>query len=87
MVKPVFGLVKKTRKQDEVKRVDALRLKKYVSCYINQYRNGDFDYFVSNAMTPVEHLFDNHAFCDKSWCWARELAYQSEEIIRKTRDK
>ena len=87
MVKPVFALVKKTRKQDEVKKVDALRLKKYISCYINQYRNGDFNYFVKNAMAPVEHLFDNHEFCDKSWCWAKELAYKTEEIIRKTRDK
>jgi hypothetical protein len=66
MAKPIFALVKKTRKQDEVKKVDALRLKKYISCYINQYWNGDFDYFVSNAMAPVEHLFDNHAFCDNS---------------------
>ena len=29
MVKPVFGLVKRTKKQDEVKKIDALRLKKY----------------------------------------------------------
>ena len=45
---------------DEVKNIDALRCKKYVGCYINQHRAGDFTYFYNNAFASVEHLFNNH---------------------------
>ena len=48
MVKPVFNLVTKTKKLDEVKMIDALRLNRYVSCYIAQNRNGDFEKLQSN---------------------------------------
>ena len=50
---------------------------------MNKYRKDNFDFF----LTPIEHLFDNHTFCDKPWCWARELVFKNEEMICKTRDK
>ena len=87
MVKPVFNLVTKTKKLDEVKMIDALRLKKYVSCYISQNRNGDFDKFVSNAKAPVEHLFDNHEFCDDSWCYAKDISNKTHQIILSSSQK
>ena len=73
MLKKIFGLVTATRKADEVKNIDALRLRKYTGCYITQNRNGDFDTFVKNARAPVEHLFSNHEFCDLSCCWFKEI--------------
>ena len=57
MVRSIFSLVSVTRKQDEVKNIDAFCLKKYTACYINQHRNGDFKTFLANARAPVEHLF------------------------------
>ena len=80
-VKPVFKMVKQTKKQDEVKKIDAMRLKKYITCYITQYREGDFEYFFKNALAPLEHLFDSHLFCDKKWCWHKELEERSQQII------
>ena len=81
-VKPVFKMVKQTKKQDEVKKIDAMRLKKYITCYITQYREGDFEYFFKNALAPLEHLFDSHLFCDKKWCWHKELEERSQQIIQ-----
>ena len=61
MVKFVFALVKRTKTRRS-KKIDALRLKKFISCYITQYWNGDFEYFYQNTMAPVEYLFDNHIY-------------------------
>ena len=87
MVRPIFGLVQSTKNPDEVKMIDALRLKKYVSCYIVQHRNGDFETFVANAKAPVEHLFDNHEFCDESWCYAKELMFQTEQLVTQSQEQ
>ena len=81
MSRPIFNLVQGTKNPDEIKMIDALRLKKYISCYILQNRNGDFDKFVANAKAPVEHLFDNHEFCDESWCYAKELTCRTEQLV------
>ena len=81
MSRPIFNLVQGTKNPDEIKMIDALRLKTYISCYILQNRNGDFDKFVANAKAPVEHLFDNHEFCDESWCYAKELTCRTEQLV------
>ena len=72
MVKPIFVLVATTKKLDEVKNVDALILKKYMSCYIMRNRMDNLEKFIKTAKAPVEQLFGNHAFRDPSWCWWSE---------------
>ena len=42
MVKPIFVMVTTTRIPDDVKNLDALRLKKCTSCYIMRRRTDDF---------------------------------------------
>ena len=86
-IKAIYKLVKQTKKVDEVKKIDAMRLKKYISCYLNQYREGDFEYFFKNALAPLEHLFDSHIFCDKRWCWHKELEEQQQQIILTAKSK
>ena len=68
MVKPIFRLVKKTKDPNSVKTIDALRLKKYLSCYIMQGRDQDFETFYNNRYAPLEYIFDNHAYCSPVWC-------------------
>ena len=70
MVEPVFNLVSSASNPHEVKKIDALRLKK-IACYIHQYCNGDFEYVVRNSIASVDHLLDNNDFCDKSWYWVK----------------
>ena len=84
MVKKVFAMVGSSKKLDEVKTLDALRLKKYTTCYISRHRTDDFASFYANARAPVEHLFGNHSFYHPSWCWSREIDHRMIEVIQKS---
>ena len=68
MSKPIFVMVASTKNQDEIKYVDALRLRKYTSCYILRHCTCDLRSFLRIARALDEHLFSNHEFCDTSWC-------------------
>ena len=81
MIKPIFARATKTRDNKRIKMIDALRIKKYTSLYVFQNRTGSFDKFVNNALAPVEHLFNEHSFCDSAWCWSRELEEQVDKIL------
>ena len=78
MVKPIFAKVSKTK---PIKNIDAMRIKKYTSCYIVQNREGDFNKFVANALAPIEHLFNEHSYCDAEWCWSKEMDEKVHEIL------
>ena len=45
MLKPIFAMVTSTKNPDEVKHVEALRLRKYTSCYITRHRIDNFTSF------------------------------------------
>ena len=66
ILKPIFAMVASTKNPGEVKHVDALRLRKYTSCYITRHRTDDFSSFHRNTKGPVEHLFSDHELCDAS---------------------
>ena len=70
-----------------MKQIDTLKLIKYITCYIAQYRQGDFDYFVKNALAPLEHLFDPHVDHDKQWYWHKELEDISQQFIETAKNK
>ena len=84
MVKSVFELFSNTTKADEVKRIYALRLRKYTSYYMMKHRCDNFLSFFRNCKAPMEHLFDNKVFCDVSWCWAKEIDMGIHDIIMKS---
>ena len=81
MVKKLFARVSKNKDPNKIKNIDALRIKKYTACYITQKRTGDFGDFVRNALAPVEHMFDNHIYCDSSWCWSKEVQDKVHRIL------
>jgi hypothetical protein len=87
MVKPIFARVSKTKNMNNIRNIDAMRIKKYTSCYIMQNRQGCFKKFVANATAPIEHLFNNHIYCDSSWCWSREIEDKVHEIISMRNNK
>ena len=82
MGKAIFKLVSKTKNKDEVKTIDALRLKKYFSLYIAQNKMKPFEEFVTNAKAPIEHLFQDHTFCDESWCYAKSISQKLHNTIQ-----
>jgi len=81
MAAPIFKLVKDTKNPHECKKIDAMRVKKYIGCYIYKNRNLPLDEFVRRARAPIEHLFDCHEWCDKEWCWAKELDDAQHKVI------
>ena len=80
MVKPIFKLVSGVKDLDCCKKIDPLRLRKYTRCYISQNRNLPIDDFVRNAKAPVEHLFNDHQWCNASWCWAKDLDNKTHKM-------
>ena len=81
MVRNIFAKAVKSKNAQKIKTIDALRIKKYTSLYIHQNRTRDFSSFLTNAMVPVEHLFDNHSFCNPEWCYSKALEDKIDEII------
>ena len=90
MAKPLFKMAKSESKDPErCKKIDALRLKKYIGCWIYQNRNLPIEEFMAKTSAPVEHLFNCHEWCDHQWCWAKELELKKMELVtaNKTSEK
>ena len=81
MCKPIFAMVTNTKDPDKCKNVDATRIKRYTSYYIRQNRSRPLVEFVANAKAPIEHLFNDHSWCDASWCWSKELQEGTHKIV------
>ena len=86
-IKSKFKMAKNTNKRDELKKVDVMRLKKYINCYVAQYRTDNFDYICRNTLAALEYLFDSHLFCDKQWCYYKELEFRTQQIIEHARNE
>ena len=63
--KMVFDLVAKNK---GINKLDALCLKKYYQYFIKQNRSKGLSYLMEYKWCPLEHLFDNHEFCESTWC-------------------
>ena len=87
MCKPIFGMVTGTKDPDKCKIVDATRIKRYASYYIRQNRSNPLAEFVKNAKAPIEHLFNDHTWCNATWCWSKEMEEKKEQIMSATIDK
>ena len=60
-------------------------MKKYIGCYIYKNHHLPLDKFVRRARAPIEHLSECHEWCDKEWCWAKELDDAQHKIILSNR--
>ena len=55
----------------KIKKLDALRLKKYYSYYIKMNREKSVEDMMKNIMAPLDHMFDDHHLCDSKWCYKK----------------
>ena len=39
---------------------------------------------MNNARAPVAHHFNVHTYCNRSWCWPKDLDDMEEEAAKKT---
>ena len=62
--KPHFQLVGKYG----MKPGHAERFKKYFTFAVHQYRHEPLAQFRNHVKASVEHVFNNHEYCDTSWC-------------------
>ena len=72
-------MVTTTKDPNLYKMIDALRIKKYLGCFIYKNRNLPLADFVKKAHAPIEHLFNCHEWCDSEWCFAKSLTEKSHE--------
>ena len=79
MVKGIFTLPLINKAESECEKIDALRLKKYIGCWIGKNKLLPFDEFKARAKAPIEHHFGQHEWCDREWCYAKELDMAREE--------
>ena len=38
---------------------------------------------IKKANAPIEHTFNCHEWCDKEWCWAKQLDLRQFELTTK----
>ena len=82
MCKPFFKMVSNTKDPSKCKTIDALRIKKYLGCWIYKNRLLPLDQFVQKSRAPIEHLFNCHEWCDADWCWSKALTEKSHEAVK-----
>ena len=73
VTKPIFALANATKSQLACTKVDTIRVKKYYGYMIKNNRMkiiGEIK-FVSKVV--IEHLFNNHEYCDSRWCRPKKL--------------
>ena len=66
--KPIYLLASLSKNVSSYTKVDDIRFKKYFGYMIKPNRNSSISQIMTASKAVVEHLFDNHAFCDKKWC-------------------
>ena len=81
MCSPIFAMISDTKDPDKCKHNDATRIKRYTGYYIRQNRTKDLDTFVRNAKAPIEHLSNEHSFCDAEWCWSKAMQEEEHKVL------
>ena len=80
--KPFFKMVDKTKDPTKCKTIDALRLKKYLGCYIYKNSHLDLNEFVMKSRASIEYLFNCHEWCDSEWCYAKALTEKLQDVAK-----
>ena len=83
MSAPIFAMVTKVLDPNKCEMIDAMRVKKYVVCCILKNNHLPLDQFHQKMRAPLEHLFNNHEWCDGDWCWEKELDSRTFDMILK----
>ena len=70
----VYELAKQPLKVSMVRKPMAKRIKYYWGCVLNQVKDlkmeTEWDKIVRRMKAPLEHLFDDHTYCDIEWCYS-----------------
>ena len=81
VAKAIFVLAHLPKSQSKCSNVDALRIKKYYGYMIKQARNLTIDELRQRCKAVIEHLFNDHTYCDLSWCKPKQVELEVNKII------
>ena len=68
VAKHFYALANQPVSKSRVSKDMAKRLKKNWGYMIIQNRGKTMDEFIKSAKAPLEHMFNDHTFCDPKWC-------------------
>ena len=68
VAKPFYTLVFLPKSQSTCTNLDAMRLKRYFGYMINSNRMNEISEIVTASKAVVEHLFNDHIYCDENRC-------------------
>ena len=74
-------MVTQSKDPTKEKNIDAMRMKKYIACFVYKNRLLPIYEFVRKSRAPVEHLFNCHEWCDSDWCWAKNLTEKTNNAL------
>ena len=81
VAKAIFALVHLPKSQSKCTNIDALRIKKYHGYMLKQSRNLTLEEITNNCKAVIEHLFDNHEYCDVAWCKPKRIKAEVQRLI------
>ena len=83
--KAIYELAMKSKKESTVSKDLAKRIKYYWSCVLNQLRDldieADWEEIERKMRAPLEHLFDDHTYCDEEWCYSLQAKSGNHQYI------
>ena len=80
VAKPFFSLAATGKSNTDCTPVDAARIKRWWGHMIKMYRGAPFKRLKQAVDSVLEHLFDDHKYCDIKWCKVlRERQAQQEQ--------
>jgi len=68
VAKPFFALANAPKSQSLCTKVDAIRVKKCYGYMLKNNCNKTIDEIKVASKAVIEHLFNNHEYCDSRWC-------------------
>ena len=81
----LYELAKAKLADSTVNKDTAKRLKLYWSQMLNQIKHlsveEDWEVINKRVRAPVEHIFNNHEYCDIAWCYAKQAAADNQQYI------
>ena len=79
--KKFFDLAYATVAKSRVSIAIAKRMKTNWGNLIKQNRGNSIETFVQNAKAPLEHIFNNHQYCDAQWCLALKAQKENKVYV------
>ena len=68
VAKYMFNLATLPKSKSTCTKIDAVRVKKYFGYMLKTNRDRTIPEIKIASLAVIEHLFDNHQYCDSRWC-------------------